>query len=388
MSGLLPSRKVCPDCGLEKNAAEFGRNKRRADGLAQYCKECFRRRSKASYRKRMAERGKQVRERPEVPEGFRYCPQCDEIRSLSAFGSNRSTKDGLATYCRPCHNRVMAANKVKNHGSERSYLLKYRFYGLTEDEVAGIVDRQASLCLICLRARPLHVDHDHVTGEVRGLICFPCNGALGQFRDVPAVIRGAVDYLERQSTSAGRAVHRTARGKRASHREAHLFRRYGIGEGDFERLVGQQEGLCPVCREASPTVVDHDHVTAAVRGILCGDCNTGMGQLDDNPWLLRRAIEYLTGGLSGLRRDQDGRFEVTVVRPRRDGPVTDPGWEIGQIGGHDLAVLHAFARDDSGDPWEFDVDVAGPGPIEPRFPVLDLSDLRDDAPRPAEYAFL
>ncbi|WP_285624629.1 endonuclease VII domain-containing protein [Actinoallomurus iriomotensis] len=385
---------MCPDWGLEKNAAEYGRNKRRADGLAQYCKECFRRRSKASYRKRMAERGKQVRERPEVPEGLRYCPQCDEIRPLSAFGSNRSKKDGLATYCRPCHNRLTVANKVKNHGSERSYLLKYR-YGLTEDEVAEIIDGQASVCLICLRARSLHVDHDHATGEVRGLICFSCNGALGQFRDGPAVIREAVDYLERTSTSAGPAARRTARGRGTSHREAHLFRRYGIGEDEIERLVEQQRGRCPVCRVASPTVVDHDHVNGgAVRGILCGNCNSGMGQLDDNPWLLRRAIEYLTGGLSGLRRGPDGRFEVTVVRPRRDGPVIDPGWEIGQVGGHDLAVLHAFARDDSGDPWEFDVDVAGPGPIEPRFAVLDLSDPHDDAPRPvepprpAEYAFL
>jgi hypothetical protein len=55
MSGLIPPIKTCPDCGVEKGAAEFGRNKRRADGLAQYCKECFRIRSKASYRKRMAE---------------------------------------------------------------------------------------------------------------------------------------------------------------------------------------------------------------------------------------------------------------------------------------------------------------------------------------------
>jgi hypothetical protein len=59
---------------VEKSASEFGRNKRRADCLAQYCKACFQRRSTASYRKRIAERGKQVRERPEVPEGVRVLP--------------------------------------------------------------------------------------------------------------------------------------------------------------------------------------------------------------------------------------------------------------------------------------------------------------------------
>ncbi|WP_329234708.1 hypothetical protein OG417_28400 [Actinoallomurus sp. NBC_01490] len=83
---------------------------------------------------------------------------------------------------------------------------------------------------------------------------------------------------------------------------------------------------------------------------------------------------------------------MAEIKAKNHGSVRS--WEIGQIGGHDLAVPLAFARDDSGDPWEFDVDVADPGPVEPRFPVLDLSDLRDDAPRPtgpphpAEYALL
>jgi hypothetical protein len=111
------------------------------------------------------------------------------------------------------------------------------------------------------------------------------------------------------------------------------------------------------------------------------------------PWLLRRAIEYVTGGLSGPCRTDDGGFEVTIVRPRRAAEAVDPGWDIGQIGGHDLAVLHAFARGDSGDVWEIDVGVADPQPAEPRFPALDLRERRDDAPRPtrptdsAEYLF-
>jgi hypothetical protein len=141
--------------------------------------------------------------------------------------------------------------------------------------------------------------------------------------------------------------------------------------------------------------VDHDHVTAAVRGVLCGGCNTGMGQLRDNPWVLRRAIEYLTGGLLGLCRAEDGSYDVTVVRPRRSAEITDPGWHIGQVGGYDLALLHALAREDSGEPWEADVGVAEPEPTELPFPALDLSgpDADGDEPvpaepsDPAEYAF-
>jgi hypothetical protein len=351
----------------------------------------------------MAERGKQVLERPEVPEGAKWCARCEEIKSISAFGRNRANKSGLADYCRPCHNRVMADNKVKNHGSIRSYLLKLR-YGLTEEEVAEIVGRQARRCLICLHVRPLHVDHDHSTGEIRGLLCFRCNGALGQFRDDSEIMRRAVDYLERmavlpdppQATSRERT-----RGQRKSLRHYRLTQRYRIGEQDVERLIERQGGLCLICRKVAPTAVDHDHVTATVRGILCGDCNTGMGQLRDNPWVLRRAIEYLTGGLLGLCRADDGNYEVTVVRPRRSAEITDPGWNIGQVGGYDLALLHALAREDSGEPWEVDAGIADPAPTGLPFPALDLTDPCEpgdaptppeppdagEAPDPAEYAF-
>jgi hypothetical protein len=349
----------------------------------------------------MAEQGKQVLERPEVPEGAKWCPRCEQIKSISAFGRNRANKSGLADYCRPCHNRVMADNKTKNHGSTRSYLLKLR-YGLTEEAVAEIADRQARRCLICLHARPLHVDHDHSTGEIRGLLCFRCNGALGQFRDDSEVMRRAVDYLERMpvlsrppQTTSRESSRETTRGQRKSLRHYRLTQRYRIGERDVERLIERQGGLCLICRKTAPTAVDHDHVTAAVRGILCGDCNTGMGQLRDNPWVLRRAIEYLTGGLLGLCRAEDGSYGVTGVRPRRSAEITDPGWHIGQVGGYDLALLHALASEDSGEPWEVDAGVAEPEPIELPFPALDLSDPDADgdepvpaeASDPAEYAF-
>lgn len=124
MPDLIPPLKRCPDCGVEKPTSQSGRNKCRDDGLAQYCKECFRHRSKASYRKRMAERGKPVRERPEVAERFKYRPQCEEVKPAEAFGRNKANESGLTDYCRPCHNRVMAENKAKNHGSTRSYFLK------------------------------------------------------------------------------------------------------------------------------------------------------------------------------------------------------------------------------------------------------------------------
>jgi hypothetical protein len=395
MPDLYPE-KICPDCGVLKPAEEFGGNRRMADGLARYCKECFRRRSKASYRRRMAEQGRQVRERPDVPAHAKYCPKCRQVKDLSCFGSNRAEKSGRATYCKPCHNAAMAAMKAKKYGSVRGYHLERR-YGMTEQQVAELSSGQGGYCMICLRRRSLHVDHDHGSGEVRGLLCFPCNGGLGQFKDDPTVMRAAVDYLEGRLGEPLKPVfgdrRKNRRPERGSRRHYRLTGRYGIGEDDVRRLVERQGGLCLICRNAPAAVVDHDHVTLAVRGILCGDCNTGMGQLRDDPWVLRRAVEYLTGGLSGLRRGPDGRLEVTIVRPRGAGAVVDPGWDAGQIGGHDFAVLHAFACDGREDLGEFDLAEPHPRRHDPFDPSLDLraSPLRapdpGEPPNPAEYAF-
>jgi hypothetical protein len=70
-----------------------------------------------------------------------------------------------------------------------------------EDAVARFGDT----CNICdtrdSRGRwgGLHIDHDHATGVVRGVLCNDCNLGLGRFRDEPALLRKAADYLERST---------------------------------------------------------------------------------------------------------------------------------------------------------------------------------------------
>ncbi len=331
MSDLVPEGKRCKDCGEVKSAAEFWRRSQSPDGLALYCRECFGLRNAAAYRKRQASAGKEARAyrgHSAVPDGMKYCARCAQIKSIEEFGSNRADPSGRTTYCKPCHNRVMAEIKAKKHGSTRSYLLKLR-YGLTEEDVAEVINRQARRCLICLHTAPLHVDHDHSTGEIRGLICFRCNGGLGQFKDDAAVIRRAVDYLERApiwSQPPRAEAPRRTRGERKSSRHYRLIRRYRISERAVERMIESQGGVCPICRRAEPVAVDHDHGTGAVRGILCPDCNTGMGQLRDDPWVLRRAIEYLTGGLLGLCQRRGRR----AWRVRRDGRAAEAGRAAGR----------------------------------------------------------
>jgi hypothetical protein len=55
---------------------------------------------------------------------------------------------------------------------------------------------QGGLCAICKAAPAVHVDHDHATGAVRALLCFNCNGGLGQFKDDPMALHAAAYYVQ------------------------------------------------------------------------------------------------------------------------------------------------------------------------------------------------
>lgn len=79
-------------------------------------------------------------------------------------------------------------------------------------------------------------------------------------------------------------------------RARHLRETYGITLEDEARILAKQNGQCPIC--GSPAeVVDHCHTTRRVRGLLCQKCNRGLGHFQDNPVMLAKAIEYLTGSM-------------------------------------------------------------------------------------------
>ena len=78
--------------------------------------------------------------------------------------------------------------------------LKYS-YGINLDEYNDIFKKQGGICVICRRPqsaveRKFAVDHDHVTGKVRGLLCSRCNLGLGKFMDDINLLYSAIDYLK------------------------------------------------------------------------------------------------------------------------------------------------------------------------------------------------
>lgn len=86
-------------------------------------------------------------------------------------------------------------------------------YGLSEQDHRDLVDQQGGRCLICgIEPATLVVDHDHRTGRVRGLLCDPCNRAIGHLQDSPGVCRRAAEYLRGSARAQGR-TERTAPGE-------------------------------------------------------------------------------------------------------------------------------------------------------------------------------
>lgn len=88
--------------------------------------------------------------------------------------------------------------------------------------------------------------------------------------------------------------------KKRSARKILLQKEYGLTLEDYEKILAEQQGYCKICgiheSELSRVLsVDHCHETNEVRGLLCGNCNAGIGLLKDSPDILLKAVNYLRG---------------------------------------------------------------------------------------------
>jgi Recombination endonuclease VII len=70
-------------------------------------------------------------------------------------------------------------------------------------------------------------------------------------------------------------------------------RRYNLSRSEYEHMLASQGSKCKICKIKPATHIDHDHATQKVRGILCRECNLGLGYFYDNPSFLKAAIKYL-----------------------------------------------------------------------------------------------
>lgn len=189
-------RTPCKSCGGEKPPGP-GRK---------YCEPCADRLRPMFEQKRYQERlarQQELRKQSGVgrklahlaPEGQKWCPRCQQYLPTDEFAPNGAK---LAAYCRPCgsayaHERVIA-----------------RDYNLTPEGYQALLDLQNGRCAVCERkprSRRLAVDHDHDTGEVRGLLCTRCNHKMiGAANESSAMLRRAARYLDSPPAHTGKPV--------------------------------------------------------------------------------------------------------------------------------------------------------------------------------------
>lgn len=136
--------------------------------------------------------------RPKTEPGEKWCRECEQVFPTSEFFKRtKSSLDGLQNSCKAC---VSAnARKESNVRTSRNTYLK-RVYGITLEEYEARLAAQGGVCMIC-RATPeshdriFNVDHDHGTGEVRGILCWNCNTGLGKFGENAETFLAGALYL-------------------------------------------------------------------------------------------------------------------------------------------------------------------------------------------------
>lgn len=145
--------KICSICKVEKPIEEFRFDLRNGKRLREYCcKDC----SRANHRK--------------YAQGYRKR-----------------------------HPEV----KLKSVKARRAFILR-TVYGINENDYERMFEIQRGRCKVCHstsrsrygKVERLHIDHDHKTGKVRGLLCHMCNGALGLLRDDATILKRIIQYLE------------------------------------------------------------------------------------------------------------------------------------------------------------------------------------------------
>ena len=162
------------------------------------------------------------------------CCVCKEFKPVSEFGRLKSAKDGLSWKCKSCRrdsdNKKYSENKdkmlaerkawrknnkdkvkkshakyYKSHKKEvKNSMLKSR-YGITIDDYNNMFKEQNGKCAICdihqvALNKSFCIDHNHETGEVRGLLCSRCNYGLGFFDDSSKNMKSAIRYLKKHKS--------------------------------------------------------------------------------------------------------------------------------------------------------------------------------------------
>lgn len=117
--------------------------------------------------------------------------------------SDKHTTGKLHASCKKCQNEARANHRKENpiltSANARRCKIK-RLFGITEKQYNDLLSFQSDVCAICKKksrdGRRLHIDHNHTTKQVRGLLCHDCNRGIGIFKDDYELLESALKYIK------------------------------------------------------------------------------------------------------------------------------------------------------------------------------------------------
>jgi len=141
---------------------------------------------------------------------MKFCNNCKNNLPLDSFGSDKTRKDKKSIYCLQCRADLARTARYAKPERGRSYS-RFRRYGITNEQYNDLFDAQNGQCAICGTDKPgrnhptLYVDHNHTTGQVRGLLCCDCNLILGQAKENCEILLSAIEYLNHWGQTSQRS---------------------------------------------------------------------------------------------------------------------------------------------------------------------------------------
>lgn len=203
--------KECTRCHTRKSLHDFNRRTDRAHGVRPRCRQCESELHQEWYRQN---RVKQAAGLIRLPQS-KHCGRCNQTKAASAFGHSSISHDGLNPSCRQCANKYARqyAAEWKKANPDKVYRQHLRYvYGVSGEVYDALVLKQDHCCAICRQqAARLQVDHCHVTGSLRALLCARCNTQLGRLEEKIMKNPQFMRYIEAHG-GASLVAHRSDQG--------------------------------------------------------------------------------------------------------------------------------------------------------------------------------
>jgi DNA-directed RNA polymerase subunit RPC12/RpoP len=129
---------------------------------------------------------------------MKKCTKCGLEKPLSEFCKQKLGKDGLKSSCKKCGSESYKNWAKQNWEKRRNINLKWS-YGIDFSHFKQIKEAQNNKCAICSTSfeneKHTHLDHDHDTNKIRGILCNHCNRGLGAFKDSIQLLTKAIEYI-------------------------------------------------------------------------------------------------------------------------------------------------------------------------------------------------